>query len=103
MRNDKKILYLTLKKPQFEVTNSGEKKKEYRRRSDWILSRLINKNYDLVKFTNGYGKNKPSFYCEFISWKYTNKNTFNYSNGLIVNVADGDIEIELGKVIQKIN
>ena len=45
-----KTLYLTLKKPQFKVTLSGEKKIEYRRHSEWISSRLTNKKYENVKF-----------------------------------------------------
>ena len=98
MQIEKRILYLTLKKPQFQVTSSGEKKLEYRRRSDWILSRLIDKKYDFIKFTNGYGKGKPSFMCEFISWEYTTENTYTYSNGLVVNVSNGDIAITLGKI-----
>lgn len=95
-----KILYLTLKKPQFQVTVSGEKSSEFRKPSQWILSRVLNKEYDLVKFTNGYGSDKPYFICEFISWKYAEPATHNYSNGLVVKVDSSYIEILLGKILK---
>jgi len=95
-----KILYLTLKKQQFEVTLSGEKMIEYRRNCEWILSRLINKNYDAIKFVNGYGKTKPFFMRKFKGWGYTKKAIYKYSNGLEVNVEDNDIAINLGKIIK---
>ncbi len=103
MKTQKKILYLTLKKPQFEVTSSGEKKLEYRKPTQWILSRLIDKNYDYVKFTNGYGKDKPYFLCEYIDWSYAPIGTHHFSNGLIVRVAEGDIVIKLGAILEKNN
>jgi hypothetical protein len=96
----KKILYLTLKKPQFEVTSTGEKSIEYRRPSDWIESRLIGKSYDLVKFTNGYGADKPYFICEFLGWSHAKAGLHKYSNGLVVNVSDGYFQIELGSILE---
>jgi hypothetical protein len=103
MLKNKKILYLTLKKPQFAVTISGEKRVEYRMVGKWILSRLLNKNYDFIKFTNGYGNDKPYFICEFKGWEYTMSGVYKYSNGLVVNISDGDIEINLGNIITKKN
>jgi hypothetical protein len=94
-----KILHLTLKKPQFEVTFSQEKKYEFRRPSKWIESRLINKDYDFIKFTNGYGLDKPFFICEFLEWTYAQPSNHTYSNGLVVNVMEGYFQISLGKVI----
>jgi len=103
MHKIKETLYLTLKKPQFKVTSSGEKTFEYRKPSKWILSRLIDKSYNNIKFTNGYGKDKPNFLCEFKGWGYATKGTFEYSNGLTVKVTDGDVVIKLGKIIEKNN
>lgn len=65
-----KILHLSLKKEPFEVMVTGEKNQEFRKPTKWILSRLYNKDgtpkhYDVVKFTNGYGKDKPQFVCEY--------------------------------------
>ena len=98
-----KILYLTLKKPQFQVTFSREKQIEYRRYGDWINSRLLDKSYDLIKFTNGYGLDKPFFICKFLGWEYSKAGVFNYSNGLEVVVNEGDIAIKLGKIIESGN
>lgn len=95
------ILYLTLKKPQFKVTLSGEKRIEYRRSSQWITSRLLSKNYDLIRFVNGYGNDKPYFIVEFKGYEIMKKNEQHlFSNGLVVEVKIGDYAITLGKVIE---
>lgn len=99
----KKILYLTLKKPQFQVTFSREKQIEYRKHGNWIKSRLLNKDYDLVKFTNGYGSDKPFFVCKFLGWEYSRAGIHNFSNGLKVIVSEGDIAIKLGNIIESGN
>lgn len=97
---NKNILYLTLKKPQFQVTVTGEKNSEFRRPSQWILSRVLNKSYDFIKFTNGYGSDKPNFIRECNGWKYAEPNTHTYSNGLVIKVDSNYIEIVLGKIIK---
>jgi hypothetical protein len=80
---------------------TGEKRFEFRRISEWILSRLMNKDYDTVTFRNGYRKNSPSFTCEFLGWETEiNTDQFNYSNGLKVTVYKGDVTICLGKIIK---
>jgi hypothetical protein len=95
------ILYLTLKKPQFKVTLSGEKRIEYRRASQWIASRLLNKSYDLIRFVNGYGKDKPYFIVEFRGYEVIKKYEQHlFSNGLVVEVKIGDYAIKLGKIIE---
>ncbi len=68
------------------------------------------KEYDFVKFTNGYGKDKPYFIAEYegfevirlghikegmVSWEYT--------NGLVVRVRDYDYAIHLGEILEKGN
>ena len=93
-----KILYPTLKKPQFEVTLSGEKKIEYRRFSRWISSRLINKEYSAVKFVSGYGNDKPYFVAKYSGFKKIDKNEEHcFSNGLVVQVKTGDFAIKIRK------
>jgi hypothetical protein len=103
----KKVLHLSLRKLPFDVMSTGEKNQEFRKYSKWIHSRLFDKNgnlknYDLVKFTNGYGKDKPYFICDFNGVKQANKNIHKeYSNGLIVNeLTDVDYIIQLGNVIE---
>ena len=95
-----KTLFLSLQKSPFEVMITGEKVKEYRKPSKWILSRLVNKTYDNAKFVNGYGNDKPYFIAEYINYEFANDNyILTYSNGLIVNVEIGDVIINLGKII----
>jgi len=101
----KKVLTLTLNKLAFDVMVTGEKGMEFRKPSKWIKSRLYNKDgspkqYDVVKFINGYGKDKPTFICEFkgVENRFSMNETFKYSNGLTVTVEHIDIIINLGKI-----
>lgn len=104
-------LHLTLKKEAFDVMVTGEKKHEWRKPSKWIESRLLDKNgrwrnYDQVKFTNGYGNSKPYFICEFICSQPCNTIVdidFRFSNGLVVTQQKGDYVIVLGDIIEKGN
>lgn len=85
-----KTLRLTVKKQWFDMLLSGEKKEEYREIKEfWSIRFFPNylgkncsripedgeeygeyelRNYDLVEFTNGYGKDKPAvtFECKGI-------------------------------------
>ena len=97
-------LFLTLKKKQFDVTISGEKIIEYRRDSNWIKSRLIDRSYDLIKFTNGYGHDKRYFIVEYLGYKIVSKEEIlRYSNGLEVILKPGYFAIKLGELIEKGN
>lgn len=99
-KTEHKTLHLTLKKPQFQVTLSREKQSEFRRPTLWIQSRLIDKSYDFVKFTNGYGNDKPCFTCKFLGWRFATEGTYIYSNGLVVSVDESYFEILLGEIVQ---
>jgi len=68
-----KILHLTLKKKWFNMILSGDKPEEYREIKPYWTKRLsrtgidrifIPKDFDVVSFTNGYGKDSPSFLIE---------------------------------------
>ncbi len=64
---------------------SGEKKVEFREQSRWIESRLIGKQYDRVRFINGYGPTRPRFSVSFKGYKLAPKGVHEtYSNGLEV-------------------
>lgn len=101
-----KILHLTLKKTPFEIMVTGEKTHEYRQPTKWIKSRLLNingtpKEYDVVKFTNGYERDKPYFAATYLGFEIAQKNYFvKYSNGLIVRVLKGDFRIKLGAIVR---
>lgn len=102
-----KILRLTLKKEPFDVMVTGEKRYEFRNPSKWIFSRLYNKmgmpiHYDFVEFTNGYGKGKPMFLCEYKGFIQLSHgiHTEPYSNGFHIGfLPSGTVQIELGKIL----
>jgi hypothetical protein len=81
-----KILHLTLKKKYFDMIASGVKKEEYRELKPYWVKRLAHefkghiggdfmdrhavisytfKDFDAVRFTNGYSKNAPSMLIGF--------------------------------------
>lgn len=108
-----RVLRLTLHKEAFEVMVTGEKAEEYRAPSAWIDSRLYQKKtigrftysepkeYDLVLFTNGYGKSKPYFIAEMINHSPANfVASRHYSNGLGVYVTPGTHIIRLGNILE---
>jgi hypothetical protein len=85
------VLTLTLKAQPYAVMVTGEKKEEFRLQTKWIESRLVNsatgedKQYNRVKFVNGYGKHRPSFTVSFKGYKLeVNGVHKKYSNGLEV-------------------
>lgn len=103
-----RILHLTLKKEAFDVMVTGEKQVEYREPSDWIKSRLYYrdgyiKEYHYIKFTKGYGKDKPYFIIKYWGFgvNYSDKlPTQHYSNGLTVDVKPNDYILYLGKIVE---
>ena len=103
-----KTLLLTLSKLPFDVMVTGEKKEEFRKNSKWIRSRLFNhdnseKDYDVIKFVNGYGPDKPYFICKYLGFLdcYMDCDVRRYSNGLEVSgIGPGDIIIYLGDIIE---
>lgn len=116
-----KILILTVSEKPFWVMVTGEKTDEFRKDKEsktgkyWMRSRLYNQNilrtptmpdgvkkdYELVKFTLGYGTYKPYFFTEFKGFDVAEtKQTIRYSNGLEVVVEVGDFIIHLGDVLE---
>jgi len=62
-----KILHLTLKKKWFDLILSGEKTIEYRERKPYWNRRFWKgkiKQYDAIRFVNGYGRDKPTMIIE---------------------------------------
>ena len=103
----KNTLTLALKKLPFDVMVTGEKSREYRKPSPWIKSRLYDKHgakreYEFIKFVNGYGAHRPYFVCEFLHFfKAWETQVLKFSNGLVVDVERGDFVIALGEIIEK--
>jgi len=65
-----RILTLTMKGEWFKMIASGEKKEEYRIIKPYWDVRLDNREYDTVKFKQGYRKDSPVMWVE---WKGTQK------------------------------
>ena len=70
--DERKVLHLTLHRNWFDAIRAGRKKEEYRNATPYWDSRLrlkdtdgdgcggkIFKQFDEVRFVNGYGKNRP--------------------------------------------
>lgn len=88
MKKVKKDLFLVLSAKAFQVTGTPEKMFELRERTDWIISRLFNKDgslkhYDTITLQSGYGKNAPRKKFLFIQHRSVEPGTnFTFSNGL---------------------
>lgn len=110
LKAENKILHLTLSKAPFEVMATGEKVLEYREDKEWIRSRLIDKKtgkekeFDLIKFSNGYNSNSPRFYCKYEGFFNSSISCeLEYSNGFKHEVEAGMIVIACGQIVLKIN
>ena len=102
--DSKQTLKLTLSKKPFEVMITGEKTEEFREVKKWVTSRLYNKDgskkeYKYVKFTNGYGKDRPYFICIFNRTYIGNHIKRKYSNNLNLSFENEIYVIELGEII----
>jgi len=99
-----RILQLTLKKQWFDLIASGEKKFEYREYKKHWMSRLLCKqgirNYDEVRFTNGYGKDKPFIRVEFKGAAIIKGAHCSPDNGEPLNQEQKYFVIGLGKVLE---
>ncbi len=69
-----KVLHLTLHKKWFDEIKAGEKKEEYREAKQYWLKRLFDekgkpKEFDVIKFRNGYNKNSRKMFVKFLGLK----------------------------------
>lgn len=103
MNKTPKVLYLVVYKHWFDLMLKGIKKNEYRKKSKWILSRVENKEYDLIKFSNGYGKDKKYFFCKYEGYNISNSSEIITFDEHVINLQPGDVIIKLGKIIEKGN
>ena len=60
-----KILHLTLKKQWFDMIASGEKREEYRVIKKYWTARIFLRDYDVIKFRNGYRPDSPTLTVEY--------------------------------------
>ena len=85
MKDEQKILHLNLYRKYFDEIAEGTKTIEYRDKTDYWKRRLENKEYDVIKFRNGYRKDAPIMLVEYVGLNVGNP--FSY-------------EIQLGKVLE---
>ena len=60
-----KVLHLNLFRKYFDQIAEGTKTIEYRDKTDYLKKRIENREYDVIKFRNGYSKNAPTMLVEY--------------------------------------
>ena len=78
-----KILHLNLYRKYFDEIANGTKTIEYRDKTDYWKRRIEHKEYDVIKFRNGYTKNAPTMLVEYKGYS-----------------VDEEYELKLGKIIE---
>jgi hypothetical protein len=97
-------LQLTLKKKWFDLIAKGEKRFEYREYKKHWMCRLLGRsgirNYDEIRFTNGYGKDKPFLRVEFEGAAIIEAEHCSPENGELLDPEQKYFVIGLGKVLE---
>ena len=78
----KKILHLNLYRKYFDAIADGTKTTEYRDKTDYWKKRIEGREYDIIKFRNGYAKDAPTMLVEYNGYDITDR-----------------YEIKLGKIL----
>ena len=65
----KKILHLNLYRKYFDAIVNGTKVFEYRQKTDYWKKRIDGREYDIIKFRNGYAKDAPTMLVEYGGYK----------------------------------
>jgi hypothetical protein len=60
------ILHLNLKRMYFDAIANKKKRTEYRAYTPYWKSRLLEREYDLICFRNGYSKKAPQMMVQFL-------------------------------------
>ena len=60
-----KILHLNLFRKYFDQIVEGTKTIEYRDKTDYWKKRIEHREYDVIKFRNGYAKDAPTMLVEY--------------------------------------
>ena len=61
----KRILHLTLEREPFDEIARGKKDKEFREYKPHLRSRLEGREYDVIRFRNGYSSEAPEILVEY--------------------------------------
>ena len=65
MEEEQNILHLNLYRKYFDAIVNGTKTIEYRDKTDYWKKRIEGREYDIIKFRNGYAKNAPTMLVEY--------------------------------------
>ena len=76
------ILHLNLYRKYFDAIVNGTKTIEYRDKTDYWKKRIEGREYDIIKFRNGYAKDAPTMLVEYNGYDITDR-----------------YEIKLGKIL----
>ena len=68
-----KILHLNLYRKYFDQIAEGTKTIEYRDKTDYWKKRIEDKEYNIIKFRNGYAKNAPTMLVEYNGYDITDR------------------------------
>jgi hypothetical protein len=84
---EQRVSHLSLVRGFFDRIAKGEKPEEYRGRADYWRTRLEGREYDIIRFRNGYGPDVPEMDVE---WKGVEK---------VVRKGCPQYAIKLGKIV----
>ena len=85
-----KILHLNLFRKYFDEIVEGTKTIEYRDKTDYWKRRIENREYDVIKFRNGYAKNAPTMLVEYVGLNVGNPFAYEIQLGKIIEVNYGE-------------
>ena len=69
----KKILHLNLYRKYFDAIANGTKTTEYRDKTDYWKWRIEGREYDIIKFRNGYAIDAPTMLVEYNGYDITDR------------------------------
>ena len=68
-----KILHLNLYRKYFDAIADGTKTTEYRDKTDYWKRRIEGRQYDIIKFRNGYAADAPTMLVEYNGYDITDR------------------------------
>ena len=68
-----KILHLNLYRKYFDAIANGTKTIEYRKKTDYWKKRIEGREYDIIKFRNGYDTDAPTMLVEYLGYDVTDR------------------------------
>ena len=84
-----KILNLNLYRKWFDEIAGGTKTIEYRDKTDYWKKRIEGREYDIIKFRNGYAKDAPTMLVEYNGLNLGNPFAYAIQLGKIIEVNYG--------------